>query len=119
MIHPTGYSCRARCTESTSCSRKSRALGPSKAEDLAISILGGGQYVDIDPSLSERSRVGATRARPTVYRMLKYGQQYVDKGMEHYDQRYRDQQIQSLKKKAAKLDLRLLPALPLDEVSVE
>ena len=87
-------------------------LGPSKAEDLAISILGAGQYVDIDPSLSERSRVGATRARPTVYRMLKYGQQYVDKGMEHYDQSYRDQQLQSLKKKAAKLGLQLLPALP-------
>jgi hypothetical protein len=32
--------------------------------------------------------------------------------MEHYDQRYRDQQIQSLKKKAAKLGLQLLPALP-------
>jgi hypothetical protein len=44
--------------------------------------------------------------------MLKYGQQYVDKGMEHYDQRYRDQQIQSLKKNAAKLGLQLLPALP-------
>jgi hypothetical protein len=33
-------------------------LGPSKAEDLAISILGAGQYVDIDPSLSERSSYG-------------------------------------------------------------
>jgi hypothetical protein len=28
-----------------------------------------------------------------------------DKGMDHYDQKYRDQQIQSLKKKAAKLVL--------------
>ena len=36
-----------------------------------------------------------------VYRMLKYGQQYVDKGMDHYDQKYRDQQIQSLKKAAS------------------
>jgi hypothetical protein len=87
-------------------------LGPSKVEDLAISILGAGQYVDIDPSLSERSRVGATRLGRLVYRMRKYEQQYVDKGMEHYGQRYRDQQIQSLKKKAAKLGLQLLPALP-------
>jgi hypothetical protein len=31
-----------------------------------------------------------------VYRMLKYGQQYVDKGMEHYDQRYRDQHIRQV-----------------------
>jgi transposase len=67
-----------------------------------------------------RTRLGAPKAIPAmahrlarlVYRMLKYGQQYVDKGMDHYDQKYRDQQIQSLKKKAAKLGLQLMPALP-------
>ena len=35
-----------------------------------------------------------------------------EKDMHHYDQRSRDQQIQSLKKKAAKLGLQLLPAIP-------
>ena len=43
-----------------------------------------------------------------VYRMLKYGQEYVDKGMQYYDERYRDQQIDLLKKKAAKLGLQLV-----------
>ena len=33
-------------------------LGPSKAEDLAIFILGAGHYVDIDPSQGERSKYG-------------------------------------------------------------
>jgi transposase len=54
----------------------------------------------------------AHRLARLVYRMLQYGQPYADKGMDHYDQKYRDQQIQSLKKKAAKLGLQLMPALP-------
>jgi hypothetical protein len=44
--------------------------------------------------------------------MLKYAQQYVDEGMECHDQRYRNQQIQLLFKKAAGLGLQLVPALP-------
>jgi hypothetical protein len=67
-----------------------------------------------------RTRLGAPKAITAmahrlarlVYRMLQYGQPYVDKGTDHYDQKYRDQQIQSLKKKAAKLGLQLVPALP-------
>jgi hypothetical protein len=39
--------------------------------------------------------------------MLKYGQEYVDKGMQYYDERYWDQQIGLLKKNAAKLCLHL------------
>jgi len=39
---------------------------------------------------------------------LKYGQQYVDKGMQYHDERYRDQQIDLLKKKAATLGLQLV-----------
>jgi hypothetical protein len=35
-----------------------------------------------------------------VYRMLKYGQQYVDEGMEFYQQRYQQQQINWMQKKA-------------------
>ncbi|MDQ1405177.1 MAG: hypothetical protein QOG55_806, partial [Acidobacteriaceae bacterium] len=40
-----------------------------------------------------------------VYRMLKYGQHYVDKGAEYYEHRYRRQQIEFLRKKATKLGL--------------
>jgi transposase len=62
-----------------------------------------------------RTRLGAPKAITAmahrlarlVYRMLKYGQRYVDKGAEYYEQRYRQQQIQLLTKKAAKLGLRI------------
>jgi transposase len=42
-----------------------------------------------------------------VYRMLKYGQEYVDKGMEFYQQRYQEQQIKWMQKKAIELGLTL------------
>jgi transposase len=40
-----------------------------------------------------------------VYRMLRYGHEYVDKGMEFYQQRYQQQQIQWMQKKARDLGL--------------
>ena len=40
-----------------------------------------------------------------VYRILKYGQDYVDKGMEFYQQRYQKQQINWMQKKAKDLGL--------------
>lgn len=47
-----------------------------------------------------------------VYRMLKYGQQYVDKGAEYYERRSRQQQIEFLRKKAAQLGLQVTAAHP-------
>ena len=47
-----------------------------------------------------------------VYRMLKYGQEYIDKGMQYYEERNRLQQLEQLKKKAAKLGLQILEAPP-------
>jgi hypothetical protein len=44
-----------------------------------------------------------------VYRMLKFGQGYVDKGMEHYEAKYRQDQIKWLTKSAAALNLQLTP----------
>jgi len=66
-----------------------------------------------------RSKLGALKAITTmahrlarlVYRMLKYGQQYVDKGAEYYEQRNRQQQIEFVRKKAAQLGLQVTPAL--------
>jgi hypothetical protein len=40
--------------------------------------------------------------------MLKYGQDYVDKGMQYYEDRYRSQQVELLKKRAAKLGLQMV-----------
>jgi len=63
-----------------------------------------------------RTRLGAPKAITAmahklarlVYRMLKYGQEYVDKGMQYYEERHRSQQIELLKKKAANLGLQIV-----------
>jgi len=63
-----------------------------------------------------RTRLGAPKAITAmahrlarlVYRMLKYGRGYVDKGADFYEQKYREQQILILQKKAAKLGLQLM-----------
>jgi hypothetical protein len=43
-----------------------------------------------------------------IYRILEFGQEYVDKGMQYYDERYRKQQIDLLKKRAAKMGLQIV-----------
>jgi transposase len=63
-----------------------------------------------------RTRLGAPKAITAmahklarlVYRMLKYGQDYVDKGMQYYEDRHRRQQIELLQKSAAKLGLQIV-----------
>jgi hypothetical protein len=40
-----------------------------------------------------------------VYRMLRWGHEYVDKGMAYYEERHREHQIHQLTKRAAKLGL--------------
>jgi len=67
-----------------------------------------------------RSKLGAPKAITAmahrlarlVYRMLKYGQQYVDKGAAYYEQRNRQQQIEFLRKKAAQLGLQVTTTHP-------
>jgi hypothetical protein len=41
--------------------------------------------------------------------MLKFGPEYVDKGMEFYEKKYRDQYLRYLKKQAAKQAFQLIP----------
>jgi hypothetical protein len=63
-----------------------------------------------------RARLGAPKAITAmahklarlVYRMLKWGHEYVDKGLQYYEERHREQQVQLLKKRAAKLGLQVL-----------
>ena len=63
-----------------------------------------------------RTRLGAPKAITAMarklaclfYRLIKHGQQYVDKGTEYYEARYREQQIRSLTKRAEKLGLQLV-----------
>ena len=47
-----------------------------------------------------------------IYRMLKYGTQYVDKGMQHYETKYQETKVQYLQTQAAKLGMMLLPKQP-------
>jgi hypothetical protein len=43
-----------------------------------------------------------------IYRMFRWGQAYVNKGMQYYEERHREQQIRLLKKRAATLGLVLV-----------
>jgi transposase len=72
----------------------------------------GAQYRRLRTKLGAPKAITAMahRLARLVYRMLKYGQRYVDRGAEYYEQRYRQQQIQLLSKKAAKLGLRITAA---------
>jgi transposase len=69
----------------------------------------GAQYRRLRTKLGAPKAITAMahRLARLVYRMLKYGQRYVDKGAEYYEHRYRQQQIQFLRKKAAKLGLQI------------
>ena len=65
-----------------------------------------------------RSRLGppkaitamAAKLARLIYRMLRYGQEYVDRGTAHYEERNRQQQIQFLAKKAAQHGFTLIEA---------
>jgi transposase len=45
-----------------------------------------------------------------VYRMLRYGRHYVEKGIAEYEIRFRLQRLKWLKREAKSLDMQLLPA---------
>jgi len=74
----------------------------------------GAQYRRLRNKLGAPKAITAMahRLARLVYRMLKYGQQYVDKGAEYYEQRNRQQQIEFLRKKAAQLGLHVTAAHP-------
>ena len=73
----------------------------------------GAQYRRLRTKLGAPKAITAMahRLARLVYRMLKYGQRYVDKGTEYYENRYRQQQIHLLQKKAAKLGLQITIAV--------
>jgi transposase len=63
-----------------------------------------------------RTRLGTPKAKKAManklarilYRMLKFGEAYVDKGREFYEEKYRFQQIRFISKRAAELGLQLV-----------
>lgn len=52
----------------------------------------------------------AAKLARLVYRMLRYGMQFVDRGAEFYETQHRNQQISYLKRKAANLGLQIIEA---------
>jgi len=52
----------------------------------------------------------ASKLARLVYRMLRYGQEYVDQGEAHYEEKSREQQLRLLKKKARQHGFQLIPA---------
>jgi len=74
----------------------------------------GAQYRRLRTKLGAPKAITAMahRLARLVYRMLKYGQHYLDKGAEYYEHRYRRQQIEFLTKKAAKLGFQIRLAQP-------
>ena len=42
------------------------------------------------------------------YRLLRYGQQYVDEGMQFYEEKYRHQQIKPVTRRAQQLGLQVI-----------
>src|SRR5207247_8240452 len=67
----------------------------------------GAQYRRLRTKLGAPKAITAMahRLARLVYRMLKYGQRYVDKGTEYYQKRYRQHQIHLIQKKATQLGL--------------
>jgi len=70
----------------------------------------GAQYRRLRTKLGAPKAITAMahRLARLIYRMLKYGQEYVDKGSHYYEQRYRQQQINFLQKRAAKFGLSIV-----------
>src|ERR1700692_919287 len=70
----------------------------------------GAQYRRLRTKLRAPKAITAMahRLARLVYRMLKYGQEYIDKGMQYYEARYRRQQVEFLKKNAAKLGFQII-----------
>jgi transposase len=65
-----------------------------------------------------RGKLGAPKAITAMahklavlfYRMLRFGQEYVDRGQQFYEEKYRQQQISLLNRKAAQLGFSVIPA---------
>lgn len=64
-----------------------------------------------------RAKLGAPKAITAmahhlaclIYRLLRFGTQYHDKGVQHYERKYRETEMKWLQKQAARLNMQLIP----------
>jgi transposase len=89
--------------------RAGQALRNAASTLLRSNTYLGAQYRRLRAKIGAPKAIKAmgNRLARIVYRLLKYGQQYVDKGAEFYQQKYRNQQIAMLTRKAAEFGLQL------------
>ena len=59
---------------------------------------------------SQSNSAAAHKLARLVYTMLTRGTEYVDKGQEYYEERYRQRVVHNLNKKAAAMGFFLMPA---------
>lgn len=90
--------------------RVGQALRQAASTLLRSQTYLGAQYRRLRIKLGTPKAVKAMAAKLAriIYRALKYGQVYVDKGSEFYEQKYRQQQINLLTKRAAELGMQLV-----------
>jgi len=84
-------------------SRLATALRMAASTLLKSDSYLGAQYRRFRTKLGEPKAIVAMAAKLArqIYRMLRYGQEYVDRGTAEYEKKYRQQQIKLLAKKAA------------------
>jgi len=90
--------------------RAGQALRQAATTLLRSQTYLGAQYRRLRAKLGAPKAIKAmaNRLARIVYRLLKFGQQYVDQGSEAYDQKYREQQLKMLTKRAAELGLQIV-----------
>ena len=115
-LHPSQPDQRRQsaCARNSACAQlrghrtSSGSLNPAKKPDLPRCAVPAPTPASSVPQKPITAM--AHRLARLVYRMLKYGQQYVDKGAAHYERRHRQQQIEFIGKKAAQLGLQVTAA---------
>lgn len=92
--------------------RAGQALRQAASTLLRSQSYLGAQYRRLRAKLGSPKAVKAMAAKLAriIYRTLKFGQVYVDRGSEAYEQSYRQRQIKFLTKKAAELGLEIVHA---------
>ena len=78
----------------------------------------GAFYRRMRAKLGAASAITATahKLARIIYRLLRYGEHYVQQGLEIYEQKYRERLLHNLKKTAASLGLELTQKQPLPHV---
>ena len=74
----------------------------------------GAQYRRFRGKLGAPKAITAHKLARLVYRLLRWGHEYVDKGLQYYEDQHRQQQLHSLQKKALKLGLLIVELCPGD-----